>query len=149
MSKINWNIIRVAEVRREGYKLEDIGNYFLIYYGKTEGQKGIGFLVNRIPLHKSEKNYSNSCILQVNIYEKLYNIIQACAPTPKAPQKDIESMYVRRAGDGYEQVYRKYNIHGRYERQNWTSRTKRPIGNGGLSLWKKSKRRYVCTVLSL
>lgn len=46
LQKINWNIVGLSEVRREGENLvrRKNGNYFY-YFGETKGQKGIGFYI--------------------------------------------------------------------------------------------------------
>ncbi|XP_045446903.1 uncharacterized protein LOC123655109 [Melitaea cinxia] len=96
ISQIKWDIIGLAEVRREGYRIEDRGSYLLYYFGKTKGEKGVGFLVKKqrgTEVHEFIALSERVALLQVNIYGTMFSLIQAYAPTTAASEAEIENMY--------------------------------------------------------
>ncbi|CAH2098211.1 unnamed protein product [Euphydryas editha] len=96
ISQIKWDIIGLAEVRREGYRIEDRGSYLLYYFGKTKGEKGVGFLVKKqrgTEVHDFIALSERVALLQVNIYGTMFSLIQVYAPTTAASEAEIENMY--------------------------------------------------------
>ena len=111
---INWDVIGISEVRREGEKLErkENGNLFY-YYGETRGYRGTRFFIhqnitNRVVEIKGISERIS--ILKLRIQEKVnLNIIQVYAPTFGSEEHEMEKFY-RRLSETLESEKEYYNI---------------------------------------
>ena len=46
LDKIDWDIVGLSEVRKEGeWLIRRKNRNYLYYYGETKGQKGVGFYI--------------------------------------------------------------------------------------------------------
>ena len=115
MEEFKWDIIGLAETRREGEGLEEVeGGAWLYNYGATEPNKkarGVGFLIHQnIKDYISEvKSYSNRVIslqIQLTGKEEMY-IIQVYAPTTDHDDEEVEQFYedITRAVDEHKSNY--------------------------------------------
>ncbi|XP_059045531.1 uncharacterized protein LOC131841264 [Achroia grisella] len=96
LSKINYDIIGISEVRRHGNEIEEYETLILCYIGHTPGKYGVGFIIN-----KSLKNNIESftgiservALLNMNNEGHKLSIIQVYAPTDAASDHEIEEFY--------------------------------------------------------
>lgn len=96
LQKIEIDILGLAEVRRIGCNIEEHEDYIFCYKGETLGLHGVGFLVKKE--HKTKiLNFSGLservAMLQMKYNNETLTIIQAYAPTERAPEEDIDSFY--------------------------------------------------------
>ncbi|XP_050561583.1 uncharacterized protein LOC126912619 [Spodoptera frugiperda] len=97
LSHIKWDIIGLAEVRREGEKILEREDSIFYHMGESSSQYGVGFLI-----HKKWKNniiefisYSDRiALLKFKIdHTKTLTIIQVYAPTSTHTDDEIEEFY--------------------------------------------------------
>lgn len=96
ISKLNWHIIGLSEVKLEGKEIIEEKEFIFIYYGQKRNRNGIGFLI--------KKELKNNLIDFIPISDrvarlvlqfgyKIIHIIQVYAPTEKASPEDIATFY--------------------------------------------------------
>lgn len=97
LKPINWDVIGLSEVRREGEEIVELPNMIFHYFGETKGKYGVGFCIN--------KNLKNNIIKIKGISERIavltlkttekeqLDIIQCYAPTEEAKEEEKKSFY--------------------------------------------------------
>lgn len=83
-------------MRRLGYNIEDRREYILCSFGETKGEKGVGFIIrkqNRINILDFIGINERVALLQAQIEDKNYSILQVYAPTTEASDSEITSFY--------------------------------------------------------
>ncbi|XP_055910402.1 uncharacterized protein LOC129944762 [Eupeodes corollae] len=97
LNKIHWDIIGLAEVRRQGESIQELnnGNIFA-YFGTKQGLYGVGFLINK-ELKKNIqeiKGFNDRIIgMKVKVENCNISIIQVYAPTEKATDDEMNRFY--------------------------------------------------------
>lgn len=98
LKDIKWDIIGLAEVRREGESLVKRKNdNYMYYYGETKGYRGVGFYIKG-ELEKDIieiKSVSERVgVLKIRIEKNVVmTIIQVYAPTSEKSDEEIEGFY--------------------------------------------------------
>ena len=94
---INYDVIGLCEIRRQGEAIIEKENGNLItYIGNTKGQRGTGFLINkRIKENVDTIKGINDRIamLKIKIGKRTILIIQIHAPTAQSSDEEIEEFY--------------------------------------------------------
>lgn len=93
---INFDIIGLSETRRLGTKIEEYENCILCHTGLTQGQYGVGFLINLNQKKNIESFIGISdrvALLNLNIQGNKMSLIQVYAPTEAAIEEEIELFY--------------------------------------------------------
>jgi exonuclease III len=112
LSKINWHIVGLAEVRRHGEELEILKSGNLLYTRgrENESQSGVGFLVHKelasnVTDFKSSSDRVAMIVIRLN---KRYSmkIIQVYMPTSAHPDEEVEEIY-----EEIEEMLDSYNTH--------------------------------------
>ena len=96
IEKITWDIIGLAEIKRNGSAIEKHQNYIFYYIGETAGLHGVGFLV--------KKSYKANIVSFLGISERvamlklkfdqhLLSLIQAYSPTDSSSEEDITKFF--------------------------------------------------------
>lgn len=60
ISKIKYDIIGLAEIRRTGYRIIEDDEHIFCYFGETQGQYGEGFLIKKKYKLNIERNSKKS-----------------------------------------------------------------------------------------
>lgn len=96
LTSINYDIIGLSEVRRQGYNIQEDESHIFCYYGQTQGHLGVGFLIRK----KYKLNIlsfvglsERVAILNLRFEHQKISIIQVHAPTGTATDEEIESFY--------------------------------------------------------
>jgi endonuclease/exonuclease/phosphatase family metal-dependent hydrolase len=111
LKNINWDILGLSEVRRDGEDIVERENTIFFYCGNSSGQSGVGFLV-----HKKWKDnileftsYSDRiAVLKFKLSEKqTITVVQSYAPTSTHPDEEVEDFYdlLNRACDEHRSTY--------------------------------------------
>lgn len=96
IKNINCDILGLSEVKKLGCNIEEHHDYIFCYIGQTKGLHGVGFLI--------KKEFKNNIInftgiservalLQLEFERLIISIIQAYAPTERAPEDEMELFY--------------------------------------------------------
>jgi hypothetical protein len=96
LNHVKYDVVGLSEVRRKGCSIEEHKNYILCYNGITQGENGVGFLINI--KHKSNiesfRGLSERvALLDMKIENFTISIVQAYAPTSTASDDELESFY--------------------------------------------------------
>lgn len=98
LANLNWTIIGMSEVRRQGECIEDHGNFIFYYKGTTPGQYGVGFLIDK-KLHNNIDEFigisERIAILNIRLPPKnaMWSIIQIYSPTEQSSNTEIDTFY--------------------------------------------------------
>lgn len=96
LKNINWDIIGISEIRREGYRIEERDWCIFCYVGETQGSRGVGFLIKK---HLKTKiiefvGFSDRvALLNLKTTNDTLSIIQVYAPTERATDQEVETFY--------------------------------------------------------
>ncbi|XP_066956327.1 craniofacial development protein 2-like [Macrobrachium rosenbergii] len=98
IENINWDIIRISEMRRPGEKIQMFkSGHLLCSSGKESKQNGVGFLINKNLQSNIEKFTATSDrVVSVTLrISKRYRltIIQVYAPTSVSSQEELDNFY--------------------------------------------------------
>lgn len=92
LTKVEHDIIGLAEVKRMGIGIEEHENHIFCFIGETKGLHGLGFLIKK-NLKQNIVNFNGIservALLQMKIDNKALSIIQVYAPTANANDDDI------------------------------------------------------------
>lgn len=96
LERVKYDIIGIAEVRREGYVIEEDDENIFCYYGQRRGYSGTGFLIK-----KKYKSYIHSfvgltervSILNLKFNQQGLSLIQVHVPTTDSSLEEIEAFY--------------------------------------------------------
>lgn len=96
LQDVNHDVIGLCEVRRLGEKIIEDDEYIFYYLGQTKGLYGVGFLVKK--KYKDEiiaftGISERVCLLEIELENHRFTIIQAYAPTENSSQEEIDSFY--------------------------------------------------------
>ena len=96
LRNIKHDILGLCEVRRMGENIVEDEDYIMYYIGQTKGLYGVGFLIKK----KYKENVirfsgisERVCILEINLGNLHFAIIQAYAPTECSTQEDLDIFY--------------------------------------------------------
>lgn len=96
LKKFKWDIIGLSEIKKEGQEIMENDEYIFMFYGKTSGNNGVGFLVNKT-LKTSIidfKTISERVVrLDMHLEDRKLSLIQCYAPTERAKYEDVEKFY--------------------------------------------------------
>lgn len=96
LEHINWDIIGLSEVKKEGTHIIEKDKYILMYTGDKGGKNGIGFIIKKY-LQKNIINFTpisdRVARLDILIERQEISLIQVYAPTLKAKDSDIDLFY--------------------------------------------------------
>lgn len=97
IENINWDIIGLVEVKRNGYHIEDHKEYIFCSIGETMGLHGVGFLIKK----KLKANIVSFVgvservgLLKLRFNNLSMSIIQVYAPTESYSDEEIEKFYM-------------------------------------------------------
>lgn len=94
---INWDIIGLSEIRREGEDTLERNSSVFSYFGKTSGSYGVGFLVSKKWKDNilEFKSYSERvAVLKFKItHNKFLTLVQIYAPTSTYSDDEVEDFY--------------------------------------------------------
>lgn len=98
IEKVKWSIIGLSEVRRQGEKIEDYGEFILYYKGVTPGRYGVGFIIkSNLKEHIMEIIGISDRIAVLNIcippHKEEWSILQIYSPTEQSSNSEIEAFY--------------------------------------------------------
>ncbi|KAI5651324.1 craniofacial development protein 2-like [Phthorimaea operculella] len=97
LENINWDIVGLSEVRREGEECIERGTNVFYYSGVAGGQSGVGFLVSKRWINNIQEFIAYSdriAVLKFRISEtQILTVIQIYAPTTSHPDAEIEEFY--------------------------------------------------------
>jgi len=139
LTKINYDILGLSEVRKmgEGLIKRSNGNYFY-YYGTTKGYRGVGFYIKKEIMERVTKVKAISeriCMLKIKVDEKIQlSVFQIYAPTLVAEEKEHTEFYnllqetLEREKEYYNVVMGDWNA--KVGRSNWQSQIMGPFGSG-------------------
>ncbi|CAG4913137.1 unnamed protein product [Colias eurytheme] len=96
LEKIKYDIIGLAEVRRNGNSIIEDEDHIFCYTGESKGLHGVGFLIKK----KYKNNIDNYigiservCLLNLRFTAMKISIIQIYAPTSDANEEEIDAFY--------------------------------------------------------
>ena len=98
LQEIKWDIVGLAEVRREGENLikRRNGNYFY-FYGETKGYRGVGFYVRKglaKDIIEIKGITERVGVLKIRIEKKVaVTIVQVYAPTSEKTEEEVDEFY--------------------------------------------------------
>lgn len=109
MSSIKWDILGIAEMRRDGEGIEEREDYIMYHKGEIAGHRGVGFLVkikHKSKIKEFEGIDDRIAILHLKIpsYKNDWTLVQIYAPTEQADKNDTERFY-----DKLSEIARKYS----------------------------------------
>ncbi|XP_063532097.1 craniofacial development protein 2-like [Cydia strobilella] len=93
---INYDVIGLSEIRRQGYSIEEDETHIFCYYGETQGHLGVGFLLRKkykINIMSFVGLSERVAVLNLRFENQTMSIIQVHAPTSASPDEDIETFY--------------------------------------------------------
>ncbi|KAJ0172381.1 hypothetical protein K1T71_012354 [Dendrolimus kikuchii] len=99
LSRINWHILGLSEVRREGEDTITLESGHLLYFreGDRASQGGVGFLVNKTLVNNvvEVNSVSNRVAYLVLKLTNRYSlkVVQVYAPTSAHSDEEVEAMY--------------------------------------------------------
>lgn len=96
LSKINYDVIGLSEIKRIGESTEERKDFIFYYYGITRKRATIGFVIKKKWKNniKSIKAYSDRvALLIMEIKRKQFAFIQCYAPTSASSDEEIDSFY--------------------------------------------------------
>ncbi|XP_028168072.1 uncharacterized protein LOC114358336 [Ostrinia furnacalis] len=109
LKKINYDIIGLSEVRKQGCTIEEHQDFILCYTGVSGGLHGVGFIIKKT-FKQNIVNYTGIservAVLKLRFGNHTLSIIQAYAPTEKASEEDLEKFYgdMRKAHESEEKT---------------------------------------------
>ncbi|XP_047991475.1 craniofacial development protein 2-like [Leguminivora glycinivorella] len=96
METVKYDIIGLAEVRRQGEAIDEYKDYILCYKGETPGRFGVGFLLKK-HMKKYLENFEGIserlAVLNLSFEDYQLSIIQVYAPTEAASDDQIHQFY--------------------------------------------------------
>ena len=96
LKEIKYDILGLAETRRNGNKIEEHDNFIFCYTGDTPGRHGVGFIVKHHLKHNIESYVGFSgrvAMLNLKLGSASLSIIQVYAPTAQASDEEIDNFY--------------------------------------------------------
>lgn len=96
LDNIDFDVLGLSEMKRDGCNIEEYEKYILCYVGKTKGLHGVGFLIKKEHKHKIRSFMGIServALLQLKIEQLRISIIQAYAPTEASEKDEIQIFY--------------------------------------------------------
>lgn len=149
ISKINWDIIGLSEVRRTGEYIEDRKEYILYYKGETKGSYGVGFIVKKY-LRKNIEEFKGIseriAVLNMNLpgYKDKWSIIQIYAPTEQQ-EEYIKDLFYNQLSSVLQDTYKNVIVMGDFNGRIGSQRTgeDKVIGNFGFGRRSKNGERMI------
>ncbi|XP_013139165.1 PREDICTED: craniofacial development protein 2-like, partial [Papilio polytes] len=97
LETVNWDILGVCDVRREGEKTEERNNYILYHFNKKTGRYGVGFFVKKYlknDIIEFRGISDRIAILNIKLsgFNQPVSIVQIYAPT-EVTQKEIKDEF--------------------------------------------------------
>lgn len=96
LENINWDIMGLSEVRKQGCNIEEYQKHILCYKGQTKGLHGVGFLIKKEHKDKITAFQGIServALLQLTLEDLSITLIQVYAPTEKSSEEEINQFY--------------------------------------------------------
>jgi hypothetical protein len=97
ISKINFDIVGICEVKRKGEEVIEKKEFSFYYFGTSTRLAGVGFLIhNRWKNNKKSFKSISSRVTTLTMYineSKTLSVIQVYAPTSAAKDKDMDQFY--------------------------------------------------------
>ncbi|KOB71957.1 putative endonuclease-reverse transcriptase, partial [Operophtera brumata] len=94
--KFKWDIIGLAEIKKEGKEILETEEHIFMYYGLKSGSNGVGFLVkNKWKSNIIDLKIISDRVVRLDIWlnSREMSIIQCYAPTEKYKYEHVELFY--------------------------------------------------------
>lgn len=112
LQHINYDILGLCEIRRLGENIIEDEDHIMYCFGQTKGLNGVGFLVKK-KLKEHIIRFTGIservCVLEIELGNQSFAIIQSYAPIERSTQEDID-IYYRDLAKAHEMLPKNYII---------------------------------------